>query len=301
MVKSAIESVLAQTYKSYEIIAVDDGSTDESLKVLQSYVPRIKVLKQANTGPGVARNFAARESKGAYLAFLDSDDLWFPWTLSVYEQALRKHKHPNIASGEFLLFHDRIEVEKQLKVTLQTTFYTDFLSATASGLCMGAGQTVIRREIFLQAEGFTNSRVNLEDHDLALRLGSVRGYLRITQPVLIGYRQHKDGIYQNPEQNLKGAIHLLMQEKKGIYPGGFERKNERWKFISQQVRPITVQGLKAGFYLQAWRIYSAMFWYHLRNHKLKFIFGFLVLLGFSWCGFQKARKLKDRVKCLLAT
>mgnify|MGYP001560062154 CR=1 FL=1 len=84
-IKDAIESVLAQTYPAYEIIVVDDGSTDrtrETVKELQvsscRYQVEIKYIYQENKGPGAARNAGIKVAKGEYIAFLDSDDMWMP-------------------------------------------------------------------------------------------------------------------------------------------------------------------------------------------------------------------------------
>ena len=74
----AIESVLGQTYKDYEIIVVDDGSTDNTDEIVAPYLDRITFLKVKNGGPSKARNRAIRESSGEYVAFLDADDVWYP-------------------------------------------------------------------------------------------------------------------------------------------------------------------------------------------------------------------------------
>ena len=70
-VRECIDSILAQTFLDYEIIAIDDGSTDGTQEVLRSYGDRIKVLKQDNQGPEIARNLGAVHAGGEYLAFLD--------------------------------------------------------------------------------------------------------------------------------------------------------------------------------------------------------------------------------------
>lgn len=78
----AVESVLAQEFDDVEIIVVDDGSTDESKKVLATYDNRLKLLEQKNRGPSAARNLAARVSQADYLGFLDADDWWAPGMLA---------------------------------------------------------------------------------------------------------------------------------------------------------------------------------------------------------------------------
>ena len=77
VVTRAIDSVLEQTYRNCEVIVVDDGSTDDTADVLRSYKDKIVYIQQKNAGPSAARNRGIRESKGEFIAFLDSDDLWF--------------------------------------------------------------------------------------------------------------------------------------------------------------------------------------------------------------------------------
>lgn len=79
-IAETIKSVLAQTYQNWEILFVDDCSTDNSVEIAESFQdPRIRILKnEKNSGAAVARNYALREAKGKWIAFLDSDDLWLP-------------------------------------------------------------------------------------------------------------------------------------------------------------------------------------------------------------------------------
>lgn len=87
-VATTVESVLQQTYTNFELLIIDDGSPDQSIKICKKYTdPRIKIIHQQNRGVAAARNTGIRHSQGQYLAFLDADDLWVP-------QKLEKHiKH----------------------------------------------------------------------------------------------------------------------------------------------------------------------------------------------------------------
>jgi hypothetical protein len=96
-VAAAIDSIRAQTFRDFEIIAVDDGSRDASLKVLASFGAAIKVLRQANRGPSAARNYGVRESSGELLAFLDADDRWRPTMLERLVAALDEHRDASMA------------------------------------------------------------------------------------------------------------------------------------------------------------------------------------------------------------
>lgn len=89
IVGEAIDSVLAQTYRDFEVIVVDDASTDNSLEVLGRYEPRIQVIRrESRGGPGPARNDGIRASRGEYIAFLDHDDLYLPRRLEAAAQFL---------------------------------------------------------------------------------------------------------------------------------------------------------------------------------------------------------------------
>jgi teichuronic acid biosynthesis glycosyltransferase TuaG len=94
-IAQAIESVIAQTYKNWEMIIVDDCSTDMSLDIALSYAAkdkRIKVLKmEQNSGAALARNKAIKVSRGEYLAFLDSDDIWLPEKIEKQLQFMQKN------------------------------------------------------------------------------------------------------------------------------------------------------------------------------------------------------------------
>jgi hypothetical protein len=78
----AVESALAQDYRDYELIVIDDGSGPETHQALEPYMDRIRYIYQENAGPSAARNRGIRESTGELLAFLDHDDLWLPGKLT---------------------------------------------------------------------------------------------------------------------------------------------------------------------------------------------------------------------------
>jgi hypothetical protein len=88
-VQPAIDSVLAQTLTDFEVVAVDDGSTDGSVEILRRYGDRIKIFEQKNHGPSAARNLGVANSTAEYLAFLDADDWWNPEFLARMVAALQ--------------------------------------------------------------------------------------------------------------------------------------------------------------------------------------------------------------------
>lgn len=107
-IAQTIESVLAQTYQNWELIIVDDCSTDDTDAVVAAFAdPRIRYLKnKKNSGAAVSRNYALREAKGRWIAFLDSDDLWVPEKL---EKQLRFMEE----SGYAFSYANYIEIDEQ--------------------------------------------------------------------------------------------------------------------------------------------------------------------------------------------
>jgi glycosyltransferase involved in cell wall biosynthesis len=87
----AIESVLSQTCRDFDVVVVDDGSADSTADVLRSYRGRIQCIHQANSGAAAARNRGIAASDGQYVAFLDADDIWYPHKLGEIEKAIAAH------------------------------------------------------------------------------------------------------------------------------------------------------------------------------------------------------------------
>jgi len=101
----AIESALDQTFRSQEIILVDDGSTDSTARVAEKYLPRIKYCFQSNGGTASARNRGVALAAGDYFAFLDHDDLWTENKLALQIAAFRSEPELHIAFGHVQQFH----------------------------------------------------------------------------------------------------------------------------------------------------------------------------------------------------
>jgi glycosyltransferase involved in cell wall biosynthesis len=114
----AIESIRAQTFEDFEIVAVDDGSTDSSLEMLRACGAGIKILQQQNRGPSAARNLGIANSSSAYVAFLDADDWWMPQMLAQTVAALDRD------SGCVLAYCDL-----QLADSLGAPFPTSLMAA----------------------------------------------------------------------------------------------------------------------------------------------------------------------------
>ncbi|SEN68517.1 Glycosyltransferase involved in cell wall bisynthesis [Flavobacterium sp. CF108] len=134
-IRATIESVQNQTYQNWEMILVDDASTDETVKIISDFVEkdnRIKLFKLTkNSGNGFARNVALEKASGKYIAFLDADDLWFPNKLEKQLQFLKANNLPFTFS-----FYDCIDeegnnlnrrVEAPLNLTYNQLFFCNYV------------------------------------------------------------------------------------------------------------------------------------------------------------------------------
>ncbi len=106
-VTEAIESVLAQTFTDYEILVIDDGSTDSTKALLQPYLSKIIYIHQENRGVSAARNKGLKAAKGEWIAFLDSDDIWLPKKLEIQFEDIQHHDNIDlhICNGEYVDGH----------------------------------------------------------------------------------------------------------------------------------------------------------------------------------------------------
>src|SRR6266571_6351966 len=146
---ATLESIFAQRFTNFEIIVVDDGSADGTMDYLQSFGTRISVLQQPNRGAGAARNLGARHAQGRYLAFLDSDDLWFPWTLEVCRNVIQDNRDPSFVVGKPCQFSNERELDRIVFSAIKTERFVDYLASGDEWRWWGASSFLVRRDAFI--------------------------------------------------------------------------------------------------------------------------------------------------------
>jgi len=189
LVCEAIDSVLVQTYPRYEIIVVDDGSTDGTGELLKDkYGDRIRYVWQPNRGVSVARNRGFRESRGTYVLFLDSDDLLVPQALAALIRILEKDPSLSAAFGDGqFVGPGGVQlglVSERHAAGLHPTFADAVLDIPAALQAF-----LFRREALLRLEGPFDERMwGYEDWDIIMRLCAQGGRLCGTREIVFQYR-----------------------------------------------------------------------------------------------------------------
>jgi len=193
LVERTLTSVYAQDFADFEIVAVDDGSTDDSFAVLRRHEAaskgHLRVFPQINKGLGATRNAAARESCGEYLAFIDSDDLWFPWALAAAAQVIRRFDKPSFLCGNFIELSDDVTLAGPPRTEPAFTHFPTFLDSRGRGFSWCPSAAIVRADIFRQAGGFSEIRFNCEDQDFWLKIDLAPGFVPIDSPPTTALRR----------------------------------------------------------------------------------------------------------------
>src|SRR5438093_5382562 len=190
----AIQSVLDQTYRNFEVIVVDDGSTDESAAVAKRFGEAIRYVHQANGGVSKARNTGIAEARGAYLAFLDQDDLWLPEKLAV--QVAYLDSHPEVGA---VYCQCEVKGNGWLRTGL---YYVEPVKDDVVGIMRGPyllmTSAMFRGEVLRKIGGFDEALVGAgyEDGDLTIRVREVTQIACVPKTLAI-YRIHSTNSMNN--------------------------------------------------------------------------------------------------------
>jgi len=198
VLKTAIDSVLAQTYTPIEIIVINDGSTDNTLDILAGYGNKIQVLSQENRGVSAARNLGIKHSKGLYIALLDSDDAWTPDKISCQVSFFEKHPETLICQTEEIWIRKGRRVNPKVKhkkpsgMIFEPSLYLCLVSPSA---------VMIHKKLFALKGGFDENFPVCEDYDLWLRIAADYPIFLIDKPCTIKHGGHEDQLSSHHSQD----------------------------------------------------------------------------------------------------
>ena len=214
-----IRSVLDQTYGDYEVIVVDDGSSDGTLGVARSFEPGVKVLSQPNGGPASARNLAIRDARGDYIAFLDSDDLWTKDKLEEQVAFMERNPAVDLVYSEALMFTGN---NGDRKVSEKFGFpYDPSFRSLLFGNYIPNSTVMIRRSC-VDKVGLLNERrelVGVEDYEYWLRVAKRSTMAGIPRPLM--YYRVRDGNLMGDGRDIDKTPRLYIaaiREIERLYP-----------------------------------------------------------------------------------
>jgi glycosyltransferase involved in cell wall biosynthesis len=205
LIQKTIEHVLKQTYRHWELIVVDDGSSDGGAELIATHYPQVVLIKQANAGVAAARNKGVKAAKGDLLAFLDQDDEWLPNKLAAQWALLKKNPYCAFVTCNQQFF-------KQEGVVLPANFseklFEEHRSLVPSAL-------LIRKQVLWNVRGFDETLEVSSDFDLIRRLRK-SGYLEANvEQLLLKKWYHGNNASQDKEVLKKEILHLLFKQAKG--------------------------------------------------------------------------------------
>lgn len=198
-IAETIGSVLAQSLKDVEIIVVDDGSSDDTPRIVSAFGAPVRLLTQPNSGVCVARNRGIREARGRYICLMDHDDYWFPDKLENQVRMLEYHPEAGVVYSAFTLWYrdekhnrfpdpatlneaiDPSEIDPEYSGWIYHQFLIDCWMLTSTAM--------FRPEVFTNCGMFDESLPYSEDWDLWLRISQKYPFIKLRRSTTL-YRQH---------------------------------------------------------------------------------------------------------------
>jgi glycosyltransferase involved in cell wall biosynthesis len=172
-ISHTLNSVINQTFKDFEIIIVNDGSTDQSLEVIKQFKDsRIQLIDQQNHGASHARNQGIAHAKGEFIALLDGDDLWQTQFLEVIANAIENNSEESIFTTAIAHKYDEKIVPVQYNFELsKTTQILDFFKSSKKHPVLSGSSAVFRKSILAITGHFDETIISGQDTDLWIRFG----------------------------------------------------------------------------------------------------------------------------------
>ncbi|MGH7773458.1 MAG: glycosyltransferase family 2 protein [Candidatus Binatia bacterium] len=189
MLCDAIESVLGQSYKDFELIVVDDGSEDGTVEKLVGYSSALRVICHPRRGVAAARNIGVRWSSGRYLAFLDSDDMWKPRKLETQVAFMEAHLEIQICQTEEIWIRNGVRVNPKKKHRKPSG---DILRASLDRCLVSPSAVMMSRGLMERLGGFDEAFMVCEDYDLWLRIAVDTPVPLIPEPLVLKRGGHGD-------------------------------------------------------------------------------------------------------------
>jgi len=247
LIDRAIQSVLSQTYQDFEVIVVDDGSTDKTEEVVLSFgSEKMRYVRhETNRGVAAARNTGVRVARGEYIAFQDSDDEWYPNRLEIISKIVEDRK-----DIDFIISYGKVMKNGEIIGDVGRAPWINDLSKEElvvrlfSGNFIALQAVVVKKEKIIEVGGFDESFPSAEDYDLWLRLIPICSVLFVERPVYNLYLT-RECISADIKKGLESQIRAF-----------YKNQNILKRYIRSRARYYAIRQryLSGIFYLAAWYV-----------------------------------------------
>lgn len=266
-----LESVAKQTLAPFEIIVIDDGSTDESLAIINNSPLSVKVLHSERKGGAGARNIGIKEATGDWLAFLDADDIWYPNHLATAAQFIELHD-----PVAYINHYDHLAMNNTIIVRPNTRQAS---SVIASGLdeylhhfmkyrhFVGMSACLVHRGRACEVDGLNEAQVRRHDIEFWLRVIDGQRWI-FDSATTSAYRKNRPGsLSENSAEASYYGFNAFLQHKEG-----FNDKRLFAKLLQKRSRSAIINSLLSGDSQLINRAHTAAFEYLSPRHKILITF-----------------------------
>lgn len=278
LLEQALASVFAQTFTDYEVVVVNDGSTDDTAQRLEAYGDRIRLINQANKGIGVARNRGLDEARGRFIATLDHDDIWRPEKLAVQVKFMQDHPccvaafspyarstSPSSSAFDVDVVCDGHSMVKQPALWISKHYY---FAMSSTMIVESSVAKKIRYDPTIGA---------YEDYPFYIKLFSI-GNIGITgNKILAIYRVHSSNSSSSPSHHFNG-IRLLrhLQANREFISSKYQSDEDVEILLASVARGAIAAQLFYGAQWNGLRLYFSEFGAQVRQQRWRFLLAFLI-------------------------
>lgn len=234
---STVDSVIQQTFTDFEVLIVDDGSTDETVEWVSKLVdPRVRLISQANQGVAVARNQGIMGAQGEYVAFLDADDLWEPTKLEKQVKCLEENPQVGLVNTSIVNIDEQ---GKPLGAVNAPDVEGNVLKyIVEENLILCGSAPMVRRSCLEAVQGFDQKLMSAEDWDLWIRLAARYDFAVVREPLVL-YRQHLNSKSNNIERHLKHRLKVI---------------DKTFETVARNLQPLKQRSVGRAYLSVAWKL-----------------------------------------------
>jgi glycosyltransferase involved in cell wall biosynthesis len=221
MVAEAVESVLEQAYSFFEIIVVDDGSTDGTRGRLKKYGSSVVIISRQRSGVAASRNYGVSIAQGRYVTFLDSDDLWRPQKLGIQTLFMEQHPEVQVCQTEEIWLRRGARVNPKAKHAKPSG---DIFRRSLDLCLVSPSAVMMTKDLFNQVGGFDESFPVCEDYDLWLRIAKDHAIPLIPEPLVVKRGGHADQL----SHSTWGMDRYRVQALRNLLRNGLVGEKRTW-------------------------------------------------------------------------